>query len=366
MNVLINALQAGNRSGTGRYVTELVRALAANPEDLELTVLWPETEPIDDLGGHVSVIKTPAHSLRRILTDHWTIQALCARKGIDVIHYPANFGPLLPLRNVVVTVHDLSFMHHPEWFRFNRAHYYRWALQRTVRTAKRLIADSEATASDLVQFAAIPREKIDVIPLGVHPGFRPASIAAQTDVRAQYHLPEHFFLYVGTLEPRKNIPRLIEAWSSMAQDIPVDLVIAGRRGWKTQAIDTAVSRSSLNHRIHFLEYLPDTDLPAVMSAAHAFVWPSLFEGFGLPPLEAMACGTPVLTSNVSSLPEIVGDAALMVNPEDPAAIAQGLRQLAEDTTLRKSLRDKGYSRIPMFTWERSATLTLNAYREVLR
>ncbi|HPO17019.1 MAG TPA: glycosyltransferase family 1 protein [Candidatus Hydrogenedentes bacterium] len=366
MKVLINALQAGNRSGTGRYVTELVRALAANPEDLELTVVWPETEAIDDLGGHVSVIKKPAHSLRRILTDHWTIQELCARQGIDVIHYPANFGPLLPLRNVVVTVHDLSFMRHPEWFKFERALYYRWALRHTVRTVKRLIADSEATAADLVQFASAPREKIDVIPLGVHPRFRPASCETQTDVRAKYRLPERFFLYVGTLEPRKNIPRLIEAWSSMAHDTDADLVIAGRRGWKTQAIDTAVSRSSFSHRIHFLEYLPDIDLPAVMSAALAFVWPSLFEGFGLPPLEAMACGTPVLTSNVSSMPEIVGEAALIVDPEDPAAIAQGLRQLAEDKTLRKTLRDKGLTRILTFTWERSAALTLNAYREVVR
>lgn len=362
MNVLINALQAGNKSGTGRYVTELVRALAAHPDKLELTVLWPEGEPLEELGGRVSVVRKPAQSLRRILTDHWMIQELCARKGIDVVHYPANFGPLLPLRNVVVTVHDLSFMRHPEWFRWNRAMYYRWALRRTVHLAKRIIADSEATVSDLVQFTGVSHEQIDVVPLGVHPRFRPASEEIKTAIRLNYRLPERFFLYVGTLEPRKNIPRLIEAWSRVAPDTEADLVIAGRRGWKTQAIDVAVSRSPHHQRIHFLDFLPEDDLPAVMSAAFAFVWPSLFEGFGLPPLEAMACGTPVLTSKVSSLPEIVGDAALLTAPEDVSAIADGMQRLLGDASLREGLAARGLERARLFSWERSAALTLKAYQ----
>ncbi len=361
MNVLINALQAGNKSGTGRYVTELVRALAVCPETLELTVLWPEDEPLEELGGRVSVVRKPAQSLRRILTDHWSIQELCARKGIDVVHYPANFGPLFPLRNVVVTVHDLSYMRHPEWFRFNRAVYYRWALRRTVRTAKRIIADSEATAADLVQFAGLSREQMDVVPLGVHPRFQPASAEAQAAIRLKYSLPDRFFLYVGTLEPRKNLPRLIEAWSCVAPDSDADLVIAGRRGWKTQAIDAAVSRSPHPQRIHFLDFIPEADLPAVMSAAFAFVWPSLFEGFGLPPLEAMACGTPVLTSKVSSLPEIVGDAALLTDPEDASAMAEGMQRLLHDTAFREGLMARGIERARLFSWERSAALTLKAY-----
>ncbi len=362
MNVLINALQAGNKSGTGRYAAELVRALAAHPAKIELTVLWPEGEPLEDLGGTVSVVRTPAQSMRRILTDPWRIQELCARKGIDVVHYPANFGPLLPLRNMVVTVHDLSFMRHPEWFRFNRAVYYRWALRRTVRMAKRIIADSEATAADLVQFAGVAREQIHVVPLGVHPRFQPASPPAQAAIRLNHRLPERFFLYVGTLEPRKNIPRLIEAWSRVASDTDADLVIAGRRGWKTHAIDAAVSRSPHHQRIHFLDFLPEDDLPALMSAAVAFVWPSLFEGFGLPPLEAMACGTPVLTSNRSSLPEIVGEAAWMTDPEDVTAMAEGMQRLLRDTPFREGLAVRGLERARLFSWERTADLTLKAYQ----
>jgi glycosyltransferase involved in cell wall biosynthesis len=359
MRVLINGLQAGNRSGTGRYTVELARALAVRPEIEELTLVWPESAPAPE-GPRVRIIRRDDRMLQRVFFDHIGLSALCTRVGADIVHYPANFGPASGARNLVVTVHDLSFLKHPEWFRPDRAWYYRMAIRRTVGLAARLIADSQATADDLNALLGVPAGRIEVIPLGVSAEFQPSSADIRDKVRRAYGLPERFFLYVGTLEPRKNLPRLVEAWSRVADGAP-DLVIAGRAGWKNRALDAAIARSAHRARIHRPGFVAQADLPALLSAADAFVWPSLFEGFGLPPLEAMACGAPVLTSNVSCLPEVVGDAALMVDPADTGAIADGLQRLATDAALRSELRKKGAARAQAFTWERTARLTVQSY-----
>lgn len=363
MKVLINALQAGNLSGTGRYVTELVRALAASPEAPELSVVWPEAQPAPDLGPRATILRRNAGALGRLWADHWSVLELSTRKGAEVVHYPANFGPISAVRNLVVTVHDLSFVRHPEWFRLNRALYYRFLLKRTAGLAKRFIADSEATAADLEHYLKLSGEEIDVVPLGVDPAFQPASSEAQRAVRTKYRLPEQFLLYVGTMEPRKNLPNVIGSWSGLPANEAPPLVIAGRAGWKTEPVRQAAERSPRCGDIHFPGFVPQEDLPALYSAAWAFVWPSLFEGFGLPPLEAMACGTPVIASNVSSLPEAAGDAALLVNPDDQEAIAEAMRRISGDTALRAALRERGLARAAEFTWGRTAALTLDCYRK---
>jgi glycosyltransferase involved in cell wall biosynthesis len=362
MHVMINGLQAGNRSGTGRYTAELVQALARLEDGLELTIVWPDDIPVPDAPG-AQIIRRPARVNQRLLFEQWGTLELRERIGAQVVHYPANFGPAVALRNLVLTVHDLSFLHHPSWFRMDRALYYRHAIKRSVRHAKRIIADSEATRVDLCEFLGVPAELVTVVPLGVRPEFRPAAPEAQQAVTSRYKLPRTFFLFLGTLEPRKNLPRLIEAYDRVADKLPQDLVITGRHGWKTGAVDEALTAARHRDRIHLPGFAAAEDVPHLLSSAHAFVWPSLLEGFGLPPLEAMACGVPVLSSNTSSIPEVCGDAALLVNPLHVDEIADGLRRLSQDEALCERLREAGRARAARFTWARTAAETLRVYQE---
>lgn len=371
MHVLINGLQAGNRSGTGRYIIELVRALGALDTDARVTAVWPAgiEAPLPDFRNESTawfeIQYQPAGVMARLFFDQFGLLRLRSQIEADLMHYPANFGPIHAAGGLVVTVHDLSFMRHPEWFRADRAAYYRFAARRTARVARRLIADSQATARDIEEFLGFPSGRIDVIPLGVGTAFRPAAKAACRMVREKYRLPADFFLYVGTMEPRKNLPRLIRAWSRIAGEISQDLVIAGRHGWKTDALQKALTRSAYATRIHLPGFIAAEDLPALLTAAQVFVWPSLLEGFGLPPLEAMACGTPVLTSSTSSLPEVTGDAALLVDPDDEDALADALRALAGDKAIRDGFRAKGLVRAAQFTWKRTARMTIETYARAL-
>ncbi len=368
MLVLINGLQAGNLSGTGRYTMELVRRLPALTEDFDFAVLWPQELPLpqeDDLQRMVFLRQDTGNPLKRFYLDQMGIRRAQTRLMANIVHYTASVGNLISLHNPVLTVHDLSFCRHPEWFRLGRAAYYRFAVAASVRQAKRVVADSRATARDLTEFLGVAEDRIDVIPLGVDDAFQAAPLEAKAAARAKYHLPEAFFLYVGTLEPRKNLVRLINAWSRVAGECPQSLVIAGRSGWKVGPIRKAAASSALSERIHFCGFVAPEDLPAVISCADAFVWPSLWEGFGLPPLEAMACGVPVLTSNTSSIPEAVGDAALLVDPWDVDAIADGLTQIGLNTGLRERLVTAGPVQARQYTWRRTAEATLDTYRAVL-
>ena len=368
MKVFVNALQAGNRSGTGRYTYELVRWLPSVSQDIDFIVAWPDSIPHPELEHPERTtfmnINTHGH-FSRIIFDQFTIKTKCEQSGAGAVHYPANFGRFGSQDNMVVTVHDLSYMRHPEWFRNERAIYYRYAVKCSVRNASRIIVDSKTTAIDLAELVGADENKIDVVPLGVNRNFHPADVEKCGDVKKKYDLPDDFLLFMATIEPRKNVINLIKAWSNIAHKCSFDLVIAGRNGWKVNPILKTAAESSHKDRIHFPGFIDDEDQAAILSAAHAFVWPALWEGFGLPPLEAMACGTPVLTSNLSSLPETVGDAALMVNPHNIDAIAKGIMDISTDTELRETLVKKGLERAAKFTWKRTAELTLNTYRTVL-
>lgn len=364
MRVVLNALQAGNRSGTGRYAHALAETLPDAAPNLELTLLWPAGLPAP-ADPRVNVLVRNARAARRLFADQWELRGICARLAPAVAHYPANIGPLLPMPRAALTIHDLSFLHHPEWFRGDRALYYRWAVSRSARNAAAILADSRFTAEDIAERLDVPVKRLHVVPLGVDPEFRPASVDACAGVRARHGLPEDFLLYVGTHEPRKNLPRVIAAWSALPGDARPDLVLAGRIGWKTGAIREAVRRAGAHGRIHFPGFIAQEDLPALLSAATAFVWPSLFEGFGLPPLEAMACGAPVLASNAASLPEVLGGAALLVEPHDTDAIRAGMERIVRDVELRARLVAAGFERAKQFTWRRAAERVAAMYAELL-
>lgn len=361
MRVLIDALQAGNRSGTGRYTVELLRALQEQDPHVEIAATWPKALPCAIEG--LRTLPHAAQGLARLFADQWQLPRLARRERFDLVHYPASIGALAPNGvRTLVTVHDCACFRHPEWFSPARSIYYRYALRRSARAATRLIADSESTAHDLEEFTGVPRERIDTIPLGVSREFAPAPGEACARLRGKLQLPERFFLYTGTLEPRKNLVRSIKAWSRNANALGFPaLVITGRDGWKTGPIEQAIAHAPHRARIHRTGFVAPEDLPVLYSAAEALIWPSLFEGFGLPVLEAMACGTPVITSNTGSLPEVAGDAAYLVDPRDTEAIAEALLRIAEDPATRANLRERGLQRAACFTWKSTAQQTLQSY-----
>jgi glycosyltransferase involved in cell wall biosynthesis len=355
MRILMNALNAGNRSGTGRYIFELAKVLLNSTGNDEFLFLWPENLPAPVPDKEACLVRKSSSPAIRLYHEHIGADRAARNLMADIVHHPTGIGSRFSKTPVILTVHDICFFRHPEWFSQSRSLYYRTVMTAGIRKAARIIADSQATANDIMEIMGIPASRIDVVSLGVDSCFAPASEEQVQAIRKQYGLPETFFLFVGTIEPRKNLTRLISAWRQVRSEVP-PLVMAGRYGWGgSMPADKEIIR---------LDHVPGERLPALYSAATAFVWPSLMEGFGLPPLEAMACGTPVLTSNTSSLPEVASDAAIMVDPLDVDAIASGMIALAQNQDLREELRQKGLKRTATFTWRETAEKTIAAYKKV--
>jgi len=269
----------------------------------------------------------------------------------------------------VATVHDMGYKVFPETVRLKTKIMLNLSLNRSCKRADKLITDSEFSKQEIMRFLKIEPDKIVVVPCGVDTAnFYPITDNARIQIVKQSNkIYGDYFLYLGTLEPRKNIERLIEAYAVLKQDKPdaPALVLAGRKGWLYETIFERVTALGLINDVIFTGYVTDEDAPILLSGALAFVFPSLYEGFGMPPLEAMACGTPVLTSNCSSLPEVVGDAAILVDPYSVEEIRQGMQHLMEDEVLRQELSAKGLARAKEFTWERSADIVMSVYKELV-
>jgi glycosyltransferase involved in cell wall biosynthesis len=264
-----------------------------------------------------------------------------------------------------VTIHDLAFLRWPDQVPTRRYRYLSRELTASAKRASRILAVSEATKWDIVERFEIDPAKIVCTPLGVDARFRPVTADALNEFRVAKGIKRPYILSVATLEPRKNLLRLLDAFAMVADLVPHDLVLVGPEGWLMKTIHERLQRSALADRVRVTGFVPDEELPAWYSGADLFAYPSLYEGFGLPPLEAMACGVPVLTSNCSSLPEVVGDAALTVEPTQTEAIADGMSHLLTDESLAADLRLRGPHRAAGFTWERTAALTVAAYREAV-
>jgi glycosyltransferase involved in cell wall biosynthesis len=274
----------------------------------------------------------------------------------------AYFGPAgaLPLGNVgcptVITVHDLAIFRHPEWFPGRQPLSTRLVIPRSLDRADVIVAVSETTARDIEDLFGVPPERIEVVPHGVSSRYHPMSAEDLAAARAKLRLPERFILFVGTIEPRKNLSTLLAAWA-MLRDRP-DLVIVGAWGWRYEEIKAQIGR--LGDKVHHVEGLDPAELPAVYNLARALAHPAWYEGFGLPPLEAMACGTPVVVSDRSSLPELVGDAGLIAAADDPDAWRRALETVIEDADVAAGMRRRGILRAAQFSWGRSAGLTWRA------
>jgi glycosyltransferase involved in cell wall biosynthesis len=340
-------------AGVGVYTREILRGLAeVAPADL--TVYTPAgVEPPAGIPG-VRRSRLPFAGRHLIWSN------ALRRSRADVF-----FGCIgqLPLGGVgmpsVVTVHDLAIYRNPEWFPDGQWLSVQHVVPRSLRRADRVLCVSHSTARDVETFLGVPHDRLRVVPLGVDPVFRPQSAEVVAELRRRLELPDRFCLFVSTIEPRKNLPVLLDAWSHLEHRVP--LVVVGSTGWRAREIEAKLERARGD--VQRLGTVARQDLPALYSAADCLCHPSWYEGFGLPPLEAMACGTPVVVSDRSSLPEVVGEAGLLVDPADPDAWTAALERLLGDRDLRNDLRRRGRARAASFTWTRTAKETWRVLQE---
>ena len=355
------------QAGTSRYIEALLQELPAIAGDDEVLAFsgrvpddWIDRFPrlIDWKQARFPTGWPPA----RILWEQTAGTGLGVRYGLDVMHCPLNVAPLFPGAPTVVTVHDIAYERFPEHYPRGQRQYLSAMTRISTRRAKRVIAVSEATARDLVEVYDVRRDRIDVIPNGVEHRFRPHAAEELAAFKLKNGLPEHFLLFVGTLQPRKNLDGLLRAYALIADRIDWPLVVIGGAGWLYSPIQRLVKRLGIGNRVRFTGYVLPEDLPGWYAAAEIFVLPSHYEGFGLPVVEAMASGTPVITSSTSSLPEVAGGCAILANPSSPGAIAGAILKLAEEPERRRELSGLGVRRAQQFTWRRAAEATYAVYR----
>ncbi len=358
--------RAGYRSaGVHQYIYHLLRHLGGEGDGLRYTVMLGEGAlPLDVALATLRSGWPTGRAAARVAWEQLAQPGLLRRIGADLVHGPVFVGPLLAPCPAIVTIHDLSFIRFPEMFRPANRLYLTALTRLSARRARRLIAVSEHAAAESARLLGVSRERIDVIYHGVDPVFRPLPDDEVAAFRQRRGLPERFVFFVGTLEPRKNLVRLVEAFARV-HDTQVGLMLAGGKGWLYDELFARVETLGLSKRVIFPGYVMSEELPLWYNAATILAYPSVYEGFGLPVLEAQACGTPVLTSNVSSLPEAAGDAALMVAPYNVEALAAGLNHLLTSESLRGDLRERGIAHARKFSWSRAAQETARVYRRAL-
>ncbi|HNT74756.1 MAG TPA: glycosyltransferase family 1 protein [Anaerolineae bacterium] len=350
--------------GIGRYVTNLMRALVPQLNQGErLTLLYDPAYPLT-FPAHHAITAIPLTASPFSVQQQWVIPQLLRRLDADLYHSAYYLMPYRPGVPTVLTVHDLIPLLLPEQSTFRAHQLFHWMTALALRAATQTIAVSEATRRDLVRHFKNIRRAPVVIVEAADSQFRPPPAAAMTEVRQRYHLPEVFWLYLGSNKPHKNLERLVAAYAQLRASAP-PLVIAGV--WLPEHPEARQRAAALGldeRRVRWLGAIPNADLPALYAAASLFIFPSLYEGFGLPPLEAMACGTAVACSNTSSLPEVVGDAAMCFDPRDPAAIVAALTRFLDDPALGEHFRQCSLRQAARFSWEYTAQKTLEVYRAI--
>ena len=354
--------------GVGTYVRNLVGWLARLDKESEYVLLcrWADSEHVEALGPNFRPI--PDRSAHYSIAEQLSIPFTLARVRADLFHAPHYVLPVLTPCRSIVTIHDCIPLRFPQYFPGRLPHAAaRAAFWVAANRSARVLTVSEASKRDILDLFSIPSDKVDVIYNAIDDRFsQPPDAAQMTRVRERYQLHDRFLLYSGNVKPHKNLERLIDAFARLRRGgfDEIKLLITGGEISKYATLRRAVHRYNLHKHVRFLGYLSTETLATLYHLADAFVFPSLYEGFGLPPLEAMASGTPVLTSNVSSLPEVVDDAALLVDPHDPDALADGMRRILSDTSMRARLVSRGRTRAADFSWEESVRRVLAIYQQV--
>ena len=358
-------------AGAGVYTCNLIRALAAVDEENEY-VVFARDGAFDDLQrerpqfqvAHVSARSRPL----RLFWEQVLLPFQAKGRAIDVVHSPHHTAPVLTLGcRRVVTFHDLTFFILPERYPRRRRLYFRSVSWTAAKVADRLICPSQAVMDDIVRLLHVSPAKVRPIAEAAAPAFRPLEDKAALErFRLKHLLPERFILSVGSLEPGKNRTTLLKAFAKLRrQGIEHKLVVAGQRAWKYRDDFHLVEELGLKGEIIFTGYILPEEMPALYNAADLFVFPSLYEGFGLPVLEAMACGVPVVASNLSAIPEVAGDAAILTDPRDADLLCDSMARILKDDGLRATLRTRGLERAAQFSWEKAARETIEVYREAV-
>lgn len=368
MRIVVNASIVDHvLSGLGVYSVNLIRELNKLHDDLVVYTSCPEsceveTAKVRKINGRVQPSRGQEGHFRRII---WTQTSLPLRLLSDrasLVLSPLPEGMLFPCVPQVVVVHDVLPLHFPKEYP-RQQYYFRYCVPILLRTSRAIVADSENTKRDIITCYGVEADRVRVIPAGYEKKRYRMGIDVE-GVKEKYGLTS-YLLYVGNLLPHKNLRRLLHAFARIAWRLPHQLVIAGKKDHRYYpALEAEVQALGLQNRALFLDYVLSDELPCLYAGADVFVFPSLYEGFGLPPLEAMACGTPVIVSNVSSLPEVVGDAALMVDPYDIEGMAKAMHRVLSDDGLSKEMRRKGLERAKLFSWEKTARNILKVLDEV--
>lgn len=360
----------GNKGGIRIYTCNLIKQLNTIDKSNKYYLIHGESKDNQIYKANEEIL-VKKYSLSKGSTAIWryisTPLKLKSMNQLDIVHDTYEIGPLsvkMPFKKII-TVHDLSPFLFPNTFSSSNVLFHKLFFSKTLRSVDKIITVSENTKCDLVTHFNVPEDKIKVIFNGVDPKFKPLDKNDVNQSINKYNINFPYILYVGTLEPRKNLPTLLKAYSQLKKkNINHKLVIAGRKGWKYHDIFETIDKLNIKNEVIFTGYVLENDLPALYNAASLFVYPSIYEGFGLPPLESMACGTPVITSNTSSLPEVVGNAGITVNPKDIDMLATAMYEVLTNDSLMKEMTKKGLERAKLFSWKSCAVETLKVYEEI--
>ncbi|MDQ7026944.1 MAG: glycosyltransferase family 1 protein [Anaerolineae bacterium] len=350
--------------GISTYIRRLIQALEAQETDAKFTIFHSRKDSqrisnrFDD-----AKLWTPAH--HRI--ERLGLSLELAWRGLDVFHSPDFIPPYRGAKKHVITVHDLTFLHYPSYLTSDSRRYYNEQIAAACHHADTILAVSEASKNDLIQLLNVPAHKITVQPHGAGEQYRPMTHDETEPIRVALDIPRDCILHVGTWEPRKNIIGLLKAYQLLLDTMPdaPPVLLVGRRGWLFEEARAEIETLGINDHIIWRDSVTDEQLPAVYNLASVLVSPSFYEGFGMPALEAMACGTAPIVSNRSSLPEVVGDVGLLVNPDEPETIAQALQKALTESQWREEQSKAALERAALFTWERSAQIALQTYTSAL-
>ncbi len=370
MHIAIDAHSVGSGlGGNETYATNLIEALAEIDSVNQYTLYVTKREAIDRFAN-----RWPNFQLRQTLPHTplvripLTLSVELRRRPVDILHVQYTSPPLTPCP-VVNTIHDLSFEHLPQTFKRRSWRQMRLTIRRSAQTAAHIITDSSFSRDDILTTYELPPERVTAIPLAASARFKPVEDIREVErVRQRYNIIGDYILTVGSIQPRKNLARLIRAFAMLCGERDISplptLVIVGKRGWLFEETLEAAANSQVRERIQFTDYVSEHDLPALYTGAKCFVYPSYFEGFGIPPLEAMRCGTPTITGNRTCFPEIIGDAGLMVDPFDERAIMNAILRILSDPNLGSELRIRGIKCASLFDWRKTARQTLRVYEKV--
>ena len=371
MRIAVNTrfLLPSGLEGLGHYTHEVLKAMVkAHPED---DFIFYFDRPYDDKylfceNVEARVVRPPArHPFLWYWWFEWVLPNQLRKDRPDVFFSPDGFASLHYSGKQAMVIHDLGFEHYPHHVPYFARRYYQHFSPKYADHVDRIFAVSQSTKVDVVNRYGIDAEKIDIAYNGVRDHFRPLSEEEINEVRKEYSQGEPYFLFVGAMHPRKNIGRLLQAFDLFAaENHEVRLLLTGRKAWMSSDIERIYKKMRFSDRVTFLGYLDEKDLAKVTGAAQAMVYPSLFEGFGVPLLEAMTSGVPIVTSTVSCMPEIVGDAAILVDPKMPEEIGQAMARMTRDADLRQDLIAKGLRRSADFNWQGTAKVIYNGLRSL--